>query len=326
MRTIRIAVLGAGEWACARHLPALRALSGEAGREAGIDLRIAGIWNRTRDRALRAARAFELPRVYDSLDQVVDDHHLDCFSVLVHPSALSGIVDRLRERRLPIFCEKPPGMTYAESLALARKIHEPNLVAFNRRYMPIGRRYRQMVKELADVYFAECRFYRSGRVIRRFVLETGVHGINFMEFLLGPIREVGTETLGAPSRGARPRVCRVRFDSGVQGILKFFPSCGSSVERYEVHGKDTSLYLHVPMEYTTDHPGRIIVHRNGREESGVEDESREVLTAEGFLAEYLDFFTAVADRSPTVSDLNSACNTMRIAEAVEAGRETGTAT
>lgn len=326
MRTIRIAVLGAGEWACARHLPALRILAGEAGRAAGFDVRIAGIWNRTTDRAVQAARSFGLPRVYGSLDEVVDDLSLDCLSVLVHPSALPQIVDRLMGRRLPLFCEKPPGRSYAESVALAGRVDVPNVVAFNRRYMPIGRRYRQMVGELPDAYFAECHFYRSARVLTHFVLETGVHGINFMEFLLGPIRKVDTETLGDPASGMRPRVCRVLFDSGVRGIMKFFPSCGSSVERYEVHGKDTSLYLHVPMEYTTDHPGRIIVHRDGHMDRVIDDESRDVLAAEGFLDEYLDFFGAVADRSPAVSIFANSCNTMRIAEAIETGIETATST
>ena len=91
------------------------------------------------------------------------------------------------------------------------------------------------------------------------------------------------------------------FASGVRAVLKFFPCCGSSVERYEVHGQERSLYLHVPMEYTTDHPGRIIVHRNGKVEQEIDDDSRGVLAAEGFLDEYLEFFAAVAQGSATAS-------------------------
>ncbi len=322
MRTIHIAVLGAGEWTCARHLPALQSLTGGAGRAAGFELQIVGIWNRTAARATQAARSFGIPRVYGSLDEVVDDRRLDCFCVLVHASALPGIVDRLMVSRLPIFCEKPPGASHAESLRLAALVDVPNVVAFNRRYMPIGRRFREMVGEVPNAYFAECHFYRNARVIEHFVLSTGVHGINFLEFLLGPIRNVDTQTLGDPAGGPPPRVCRVLFDSGVRGVLKFFPSCGSSVERYEVHGKDTSLYLHVPMAYTTDHPGRIVVHRGGRAERVIDDDSPDVLTAEGFIDEYMDFFRAVATGSPTISNFANAWSTMKIAEAIEAEKET----
>lgn len=324
VRTIRIAVLGAGQWARSRHLPALQVLAGEAGRAAGFDLRVAGIWNRTGERAVQAAQAFGLPRVYGSLDEVTDDRSLDGYAVLVHASALPGVVEALMRRPLPMFCEKPPGASHADSLALARRVNVPNLVGFNRRYMPIGRRFRQMVSELPDPYFAECHFYRSGRTLRRFVGETGVHGINFMEFLLGPIREVAAESLGDAAWPVRPRVCPVVFASGVQAVLKFFPSCGSSVERYEVHGRELSLYLHVPMEYTTDHPGRIIVHRGGKVDQEIDDDSRGVLAAEGFLDEYLEFFAAVAQGCATASNFANASDTMRIAEAIEPPEETRT--
>jgi len=41
----------------------------------------------------------------------------------------------------------------------------------------------------------------------------------------------------------------------LRGILKFLPSSGSSVERYEAHCSTTSTYLYSPQTYTSDYPG-----------------------------------------------------------------------
>jgi len=45
---------------------------------------------------------------------------------------------------------------------------------------------------MCDAYIAECHFYHYKRLYNHFVLETGVHGINFMERLCGLSRDTST--------------------------------------------------------------------------------------------------------------------------------------
>lgn len=94
LRPLRLAVLGAGEWAQQYHLPALMALREESA------VTIAGIWNRTPERAARAAALFEIPRVYASIEEALDDPQVDCFVVLVHSTATKQVVLKL----LPAGC------------------------------------------------------------------------------------------------------------------------------------------------------------------------------------------------------------------------------
>lgn len=109
------------------------------------------------------------------------------------------------------------------------------------------------------------------------------------------------------------------FASGMRGLFKFFPCCGSSVERYEVHGRHSSIYLHCPQSYTSDHPGKIDIHENGKLITTLYDEDGgSPLQTAGMLEEYRDFFRAVGDGSSTVSNFSNACDTMRVAEAIEA--------
>lgn len=312
-KPLRIAILGAGEWARQYHLPALKILASE------LPIEIAGIWNRTTESAEQAARHFCVDRVYQVLEEVLEDERLDGFVVLVSSAALVEIVSRLLPRSLPIFTEKPPGRSYQDALMLADLVHVPNVVAFNRRYMPINRRFKELANSISGAYFAECHFYRNERIYDHFVMETGVHGINYMEYLFGSVRAVRTEKRKIPQNSSDYWISSVTFESGIRGVFKFFPCCGSSVERYEVHGLDKSIYLHCPQTYTTDHPGKIVVHEKGKLISTLLDEERggALLTA-GLLDEYRDFFRAVSDGSPTASNFRNACNTMRVAEAIEA--------
>lgn len=313
---LRVAVVGAGEWSRQYHLPSLRALASE------IPLEIAGIWNQNAETAELAARQFGIGRVYPTLDALAQDEHLDCFVVVVNSSATAEIVHRLSARKLPIFTEKPPGKSYQEALQLAERVQVANVVAFNRRYMPINRRFKQLADGIGDAFFAECHFYRNERHYEHFVVETGIHGINYMEYLCGPICHVATETSRLPGNGTDIWISSVTFASGMRGLLKFFPCCGSSIERYEVHGQHASIYLHCPQSYTSDHPGKIDIHEDGKLISTLYDEDGgSPLRTAGMLDEYRDFFRAVGDGSNTISNFNNACNTMRVAEAIEAASD-----
>ena len=312
--TITLAVIGAGPWARSYHLPALKAL------ENRVPLRIGGIWNRTREKAVAAAEEFGIDRVYGSLEEAMDDDSLGCFAVLVNPSIIPEIVQKLLVRELPMLCEKTPGHTFQEAGQLADAVNVPNVVAFNRRYMPINQRFKSIVDEMEEIYFVECHFYRFDRLYPDFVISTGVHGINCMEYLFGPIESVQTEKWKNPSNDSLIWISHLRFDSGLRGILKFLPSSGSSVERYEAHCSTTSAYLYSPQTYTSDYPGRIYIHREGTDaETIVSREEDGMIINSGFVNEYLDLFEAMRHSKETASNFRNACNTMRVAEAIESG-------
>ncbi|UCF96198.1 MAG: Gfo/Idh/MocA family oxidoreductase [Spirochaetaceae bacterium] len=311
-KLLNIAVLGTGEWARTYHLPALKYL------ESRVPLQIAGIWNRTREKAVETAREFSIERVYKSLEEAIDDERLDCFCVLVNPRVIPEIIEKLLSRNIAIFAEKSPGRSYREAQHLADNVAVPNVVAFNRRYMPINQQYKALVDSLRNIYFVECHFYRHERLYKEFILETGVHGINCMEYLFGPITKVQTERWKNPVNDTAVFLCQLQFDSGLRGIMKFFPCSGSSIERYEAHCNGTSAYLFSPQTYSSDYPGRIVIHREGKHEETVEGDDRlGMIINAGFVNEYLDFINALRTGQPGISNFSNAANTMRVAEAVE---------
>ena len=132
---IHLAIIGASEWAQRYHLPTIKYL------ESRYPIHITGIWNRTISKARQMAQTFRIGKIYSTLDEVVSDKDITCFSVVVHPSALMDILPKLLIRNLPILCEKPPGQTFEETNALSIMINVPNVVAFNRRYNSMNQQF-----------------------------------------------------------------------------------------------------------------------------------------------------------------------------------------
>ena len=96
-RTRRIAVAGAGAIVTGAHLPAY-ALAG---------FEVAGIWNRTRERALAAAGQFGIDRVYNSIDDLIADDSIQIVDIAVVPEVQLEIVRAAAAAGKHILCQKP---------------------------------------------------------------------------------------------------------------------------------------------------------------------------------------------------------------------------
>ena len=102
-----IGICGAGGIVNDAHLPAYR--------KAGF--RIAGIFDVDSQKAKRTAAAFELPRVYGSLEELVDDDHVDIVDIAVPATENFGVVSVVAEAGRAMLIQKP----LAEDLETARR-------------------------------------------------------------------------------------------------------------------------------------------------------------------------------------------------------------
>ena len=124
----RVGVVGTG-WMAETHTEALRRL--------GID--VAGVAGRTPDRAREVADRLGLATAYDSVDALVADDSLAAVHVTspndVHAAQAAAALRAGRH----VVCEKPLGVTTAETAALADLAAGSglvNAVCFNLRFAP----------------------------------------------------------------------------------------------------------------------------------------------------------------------------------------------
>jgi len=314
---LRLAIIGAGEWVQKYHLPVIRQLSQREHVE------IVGIWNRTSSKAEKLASEFGISKIYRDLQEIVNDQDINCISVAVNRQIVGNVLRTLAVRKLPVLCEKPPGRDGNEARELADLITTSNVVAFNRRYMPLNQRFKEMAGEQEQIQFADCSFYRRGRDVPDFVNETGVHGINLLEYLCGNIVKVTTERWSIPGSNTFNIVAKLQFAGGARGQIRFFPLSGVNLEKIEVTGKGFTASINSAHPLTDTREGIITLTR--QEASGDPSVTREKqkdqspLSAGGFEGEYLDFFRSIRDGSETLSNFQNAWRSVMIAEAVQNG-------
>jgi predicted dehydrogenase len=323
---VALGYIGAGGWGESKHLAAIDYIRDEL----GDDVEIVAFCEKDPERAREVAGRHRIRRTYSNADEFSTDAQVNCFAVTITPSSLSAVLPVLARRKLPIFCEKPPGISHAEAEHFSRILAPANVVGFNRRYFPLVARFKEIVGALPPPLYVNASFHRHARLdsldhdrdpSRRkppFVIGTALHMINLLEYVVGTIAEVSSERLPTAREGVVSWDCRLRFEGGIPGALRILPCCGANTERVEYHTDEVSVGLLCSLYSKADYPGKIIVEKRGAERQVIAgDRDAPLLVNQGFVGEYQEFFGLVRGTGRSRSDFASSLNGMRIAEAIE---------
>lgn len=193
-RPLRVGLIGAGAIA-RQHLTAMRRVP---------ELLAVGLCSRTRAKAETLAAEFGVPLVADSPGALVRQARPDALMVLVSPQAMAPLALKCLDFGLPLFLEKPVGLSVAEAEEVARMAAEkgvPNMVGFNRRHYSIfqkglskvlarGRLLAVQVEgsERMNVARATGRF--TDEVLRAWIFANATHTIDLLRHFGGEPEEV----------------------------------------------------------------------------------------------------------------------------------------
>ncbi len=318
MEKVRAVVIGAGYWSRAAHLPAL---------VDNDDVEILALCDVNREAAEETAARFGIGKTYTDYREMIESEKPAAAFVVTGIAATLEVAAATMEAGIPTMLEKPPGRGSAEARKLcevADRTGTINVLAFNRRHMPVVNRARDL---LAD------RVIRSvtGRILRYrryepgFVLGTGIHAIDTMRYLGGDVVEVTTVSAEASeAKGGTNLVSAFRFESGALGVLYLETACGRFGEFYEVHGEDTSLFLR------TNQPGMRGLEGGfefwqGRDYP-LKSEGADILEAyrplgwlEGIRGEQEELIDCIRQDRRSPNDVHDGLKTMLVAEAIARG-------
>jgi predicted dehydrogenase len=325
---VAIGYIGAGAWGESKHIAAINYLRNELHEE----VEIVALCEKDPERASGIALKHGIRRTYGSVEELSRDEDVNGFAVTITPSSLAEVLPVLARTQRPIFCEKPPGISYAEAQQFARILPPANVVGFNRRYFPIVGRFREIIATLPPPLYVNASFYRHNRTdsleherdpSRRrpsFVIGTALHMINLLDYAVGPIADVTSSPFAAGRPGVMGWDCRLKFQGGTPGSLRIIPCCGASTEWIEYHTDGASVGLLCSLYSPLDYPGKIVIQTKGAEQQVIAgDAGAPVLVNQGFVDEYREFFRLVKGEGErkSRSDFASSLNSMRIAEAIE---------
>lgn len=192
--TVRLGVVGAGNIAV-KHLEALQGVSGAS---------VAGIASRTRTKAEALAARFGIPCVADDLDGLLREARPDGLLILVSVSSIGAVTRQAMQTGLPIFVEKPTGLSPEESAELARLAGElgvRSMVGYNRRYysvfhqgIEVIRRHGPLLGLLIEGHERIDAVRATGRhpdaVLHGWIYANATHTIDLLRFFGGEVAEM----------------------------------------------------------------------------------------------------------------------------------------
>jgi predicted dehydrogenase len=311
--TYRIVHVGAGEWSRYAHGPALQRLAQQSivSLELICDLQI--------ERALAFRDLFHYRLASDNIYEMLADARPDAIVCAVQPTATAEVVKSLLPLRIPIFTEKPPGVSLAEASSLASASIAAGgfaFVAFNRRSIPSIVQLREWAIE-HPVRFARVEMLRTNRLEPEFATGTGIHVFDAIRFLMGEPESIEVETRSHDHPGVRDYAVRLRFPNSATAEISLMVNTGLRRESYYLSSDGTTAEATLGSAYSSE-----LCYRGYREWSGEKITRELALTGDplidgGFIGEYENFFHQLEEGDPSTCSLVDAARSMQLAEAVQ---------
>jgi myo-inositol 2-dehydrogenase/D-chiro-inositol 1-dehydrogenase len=317
-RPMKAVQIGAGNFAYEYHAPTLRRLA--AGPSPPISLE--AICDLSPERADRFCREFGYARAYTDFGRMIDEVRPDLIYVMVHPPATAGVLKAVLPLGIPIFTEKPPGIsvTEAESLAdLAAKCGALNYVAFNRRRTPGLEHLKAWAESSAPLRYVRAEMLRNRRPETDFAIGTAIHPLDFLRYLCGAAASLWTVKLSHRQSGASDYLIRLEFVSGVIADLSIQVDCGLRRESYLAQASGSSMEVTLGAGYSSAF--FTAGEREYRDDRLVGESAvgSDALTAGGFIGEHESFLNSVARGCLPDCCLQDARHSLRLAAAVQSG-------
>lgn len=317
MRTIKIGVIGAGSHANYVHYPSI----------CSIDIaKIVAICDINKDRLDTTADKYKIPSRYTNHKDMLDKEELDVVYAILPPHQLYDVaVDCLKDG-VNLFVEKPPGITrnQIESLAWhAEKNGCKTMVGFNRRFIPLLRRVKEVLEKRGIINQCVSTFYKnmmsdeppyySGAVD---VLTSDViHAVDTLRWMGGSeVEKVYSSVRRLFYVYENSFNALVIFKNGAVGFLMSNWTSGSRIHTFEMHSKGISAFLN-PND-------KALVYADGKAEPEVISTfeaaggSRDFYAYYGFLDENLHFIRCILEDREPETCFRDAVKTMKLVEMI----------
>lgn len=316
--SLKVCLIGCGGMATHGHGPAFQkyaAQNRQISLAACCDVDIA--------KAETFGRQFGFATAYSDMDEMLRIEKPDAVSLIVPVHLTEQMSIKLLEAGIPVILEKPPGMNREQTLRMmdvAARTGTFHQVAFNRRYMPMIRKFREL-RQSCHPHLWQYDFYRCGRKDADFST-TSIHAIDTVRFLAGQNYEtVRFEYLSNPAGDEYVPTILLDavFRDGQKASITFVPASGISAERCIMHGANEMISATLPYHGGTslDGSGSILYTRNHkllfREDS---PEAEEDFVSNGFYGENVRFLECVQKGIRPVDDIASGLQAVEIADCI----------
>ena len=293
---LRICMIGCGEFARLCHGPSQRkcvALHPE--------VELAACCDTDPIRAQAYGKSFGFAGHYSDVLTMLAAEDPDAVVLAVPPATTCRVASLVLEHGFPLLLEKPPGMTLAELdrlIAAAETGGAPAQVAFNRRYMPVMLKAR----EILDAHFPPESVSRIDYEMTRFnrwdpdFSTTAIHALDAALFLSRSPFLAAELHFQPQSQGDRDAVniaVEANCASGSRVLINIQPVTGRYAESVKIHTVGQFLAIKIPASPLSDEAGSLEHWRGNELVASYSDGAADVGERFGIVRETESFLDAV---------------------------------
>jgi predicted dehydrogenase len=306
-------VIGVGNIAV-KHLEVLQAFD---------DVQVTALCNSGHPRIHECAERFGIESRYTDYRKLLDAADFDAVFVLVSVTRIVEVTLECLNRGVPALIEKPPGISVADTEALAQAAAATNcinMVALNRRFYSVMQRAREAILEAGPLVSITVEAperiadYRAAghpdEVINNILFANGIHCIDLLRYFGGEVAEVKNVSTRWFEDQNDSFNALVQFENGASG---HYISNWTTPGRWSVnlYGKDRKITL-CPLERGT------VLNRDG-EQYDLPVDAVDQDYKPGIYAQARYFIDCVREhRQPAfpAADLDDAVKTMKLVELI----------
>ncbi|MAH61065.1 MAG: hypothetical protein CMF42_02105 [Legionellales bacterium] len=188
---LKIVVIGASQIA-RKHLDVLKDLN---------NVVVVGIASRTFEKAQAIAMEYDIPSCYKDVAQMIELEQPDGILNLISADQMYSVTKQLLPLRVPIFLEKPPGLSYAEVAdlaSIAEHFRTLNMVGYNRRFYSVFQKGKKIIEDHGQLLGVSIegheRFWKIKDRLRseirsNWLFANSTHTLDLIDFFGGEIEK-----------------------------------------------------------------------------------------------------------------------------------------
>ncbi len=273
METVRWGIVGCGDVCEVKSGPGFQ-------KADGSDL--VAVMRRDRAKAEDFALRHKVPRWTDQAEAVIENPEVDAVYIATPPSSHCELALKVADKGKPCLVEKPMGMNHAECMRMVEAFRAkdvPLFVAYYRRALPRFLKVRELLQAgvigpVTSVHIVHYEPLATGEKAKGWrydpaiggagvFLDLASHGLDILDFLLGPIRRIEgiAVNIGGAYEAEDVTGACVEFESGCIGTGIWNFHADHSGDRIVFTGSKGELQT--PVFSNTD----IILKKSGKEEA-----------------------------------------------------------
>ncbi len=334
--TLRVACVGAGYFS-QFHLEAWSRMT---------DVELCALCELDPAKAKQAADRYQIPRVYDNVESMLDEQQPDCVDIITRPDSHLALVQLAAKRGIDVICQKPVAPTFEEASALVQTAKDANIrcmIHENFRFQPWHREIKRLIEQgvigdqlhsiscqtrmgdgwQQDAYQARQPYFVD--MPQFLIFETGVHFIDVYRYLFGEIDGVfaSLQRLNPRIAGEDSGMILFEFASGARGIWdanRFNePNCATpryTFGRFLIEGNGGSIRLADDGQMTIQSLGQAeVVHPYPH--------GQQQFASDCVFTTQLHFVDALRNRTAFETDGVEYLKTLRVQQAIYQSATTG---